>query len=182
VEAEQAILAELRNMDSHEALTPVHSHDIGADEKHRIVPSHMFLKHKFDVDSGAYVRTKARLVAQGNRQRPDTYGDTSSKMVNILIVFVLLKVMSALDLDAATFDITGAYLNAPRRHPESLFMRLVPALTSLWLTLHPDHAQYVHRGSLYLRVNKAIYGLRNASFEFHIYLASFLLSSGYVRS
>ena len=62
-------------------------------------------------------------------------------------------------------------------------MRLMPALTSLWLTLHPDHAKYVYRGSLYLRVNKAIYGLHDARFDFYICLvASFLLSSGYVRS
>ena len=52
-------------------------------------------------------------------------------MVNILVVFVLLKIMAALDREAATFDITGAYLNAPRSHPECLFMRLIPSLTTL---------------------------------------------------
>ena len=98
------------------------------------------------------------------------------------MVFVPLKVMPALDLDAVTCDITEDYLNAPRRHPESLFMLLVPALTTLWLTLHPDHRQYVYRGSLYLRVNKAIYGLRDACFDFYICMASFLLSSGFIRS
>eukprot|EP01042_Synura_sphagnicola_P002934 gene2934-3594_t len=169
-------------MDSHNALSPVYASDIGSEKKHRVVPSHMFLKHKFDAESGAYVRTKARFVAQGNHQRPDTYGNTSSKMVNILVVFVLLKIMAALDLEAATFDITGAYLNAPRSHPECLFMRLIPSLTTLWLTLHPEHTQYVHNGALFFKVNKAIYGLKDAGFDFYVYLSSYLLSRGYGRS
>jgi len=46
-------------------------------------------------------------------------------MVNILVVFVLLKFMAAVDLDAATSDITGTYLNAPRSHPECLCICLV---------------------------------------------------------
>ena len=68
-------------MDSHNALSPVYASETGSEKKHRVFPSHMFLKHKFDAESGAYVRTRARLVAQGNHQRPDTYGNMSSKMV-----------------------------------------------------------------------------------------------------
>jgi len=93
-------------MDSHNALSPVYASEIGSEMKHCVVPSHMFLKHMFDAESGAYVRTKALLVAQGNYQRPDTSGNTFSKMVNILVVFIRLKIMAV--LDRAQFDITGA--------------------------------------------------------------------------
>ena len=58
-------------MDSHNALSPVYASEIGSEMKHCVVPSHMFLKHMFDAESGAYVRTKALLVAQGNHQRFD---------------------------------------------------------------------------------------------------------------
>ena len=61
--SEQAILAELRNMDSHNALSPVYASEIGSEKKHRVVPAHMFLKHKFDAESGASVRTKVIFPA-----------------------------------------------------------------------------------------------------------------------
>ena len=77
------------------------------------------------------MRTKARLVTQGDHQHPETFGNTSSKMVYIVVVFVPLKIMAALDLEAATYDITGAYLNRPRCHPVCLFMRIIPSLTTL---------------------------------------------------
>ena len=56
------------------------------------------------------------------------------------------------------------------------------ASLSVWLTLHPEHTQYVHNGALFFKVNKAIYGLKDAGFDFYVYLSSYLLSRGYGRS
>ena len=63
--SEHAILAELRNLNSQNDLSPDCASEIGSEELHRGVPSHIFVKHKFDDESGAYVPTKAPLVAQG---------------------------------------------------------------------------------------------------------------------
>ena len=140
------ILDELKNMDDHGAFTAVSYEDISKKNKASIIPSHMFLKNKYDADTGTYERTKARLVAQGNRQKPNTYGQTASKMINTIIVFVILKMMAALDMEASTFDVPGAYLNSPRQHPEQLFIKLSPTLTTLWLSIHPDHRSLVYKG------------------------------------
>ena len=48
--------------------------------------------------------------------------------------------------------------------------------------LHPEHTQDVHNEALFLKVNKAIYGHKDAGFDFYVYLSSYLLSRGYGRS
>ena len=181
-ESRLAILDELKNMDDHGAFTAVSYEDISKKNKASIIPSHMFLKNKYDADTGTYERTKARLVAQGNRQKPNTYGQTASKMINTIIVFVILKMMAALDMEASTFDVPGAYLNSPRQHPEQLFIKLSPTLTTLWLSIHPEHRSLVYKGCLYCEIKKAIYGLKDAGFDFYMFLSSFLTDSGYTRS
>jgi len=177
-----AIRDELKNMDDHGAFVAVPYEEISTQHKASIIPSHMFLKNKFDADTGSYMRTKARLVAQGNRQKPNTYGETASKMINIIIVFVILKIMAALDLEASTFDVPGAYLNSPRQHSQQLFMKLSPTLTTIWLSLHPEHRSLMYKGCLYFKIQKAIYGLKDAGFDFYVYLSTFLTDSGYTRS
>ena len=48
--------------------------------------------------------------------------------------------------------------------------------------LHPEHTQDVQNDALFLKVNKAIYGHKDAGFDFYVYLSSYLLSRGYGRS
>jgi len=46
--------------------------------------------------------------------------------------------------------------------------------------LHPEHTQDVHNEALFLKVNKAIYGHKDAGFDFYVYLSSYLLSGATV--
>jgi len=39
------------------------------------------------------------------------------------------------------------------------------------LTLRPEHTQYVHNGSPFYKVNKAINGLKGAGLDFYFYLS-----------
>jgi len=176
-----AVQAELQNMADNDVWNVVSYSDIPRTNQSNIVPSHMFIKFKYRPD-GTFQKTKARLVAQGNHQHASTYGKTASKTVNIILVFLLIKLMTAWNLKAKVYDINGAYLNTPRTNPKKLYMMLSPSVATEWVKMHPEHASMLHRGCLYVELKKCIYGLKEAAFEFYLLLSNFLKENGYKQS
>ena len=147
------------------------------------MPSGLYLKYKTDPSSGAYIKSKARLHAGGHRQQTSHYGETASCMINMMVVFMMLKTMSALNWCHAVFDIKGAFLHAPRVHTAVQYMRLSKALTTQWLKRHPEHAHLVHTdGCLYVRLDKALYGLKDSSYAWFVHLDNYLHSLGFTTS
>ena len=104
-------------------------------------------------------------------------------MINMFIVFIMLKVMSACNLCHAVFDIKSAFLYARRVHPTAQYMRLTCALTNQWLRRHPDHASFVHTDNcLYVRLDNALYGLKDSRNDWFVHLDEYLHSIGFVTS
>jgi hypothetical protein len=102
-------------------------------------------------------------------------------MINLFVVFFVLKVATALDWGHAVYDVKGAFLHAPRRHPAAQIMKLTKRLTALWIELHPEDAQYVHTdGCLYVELLKALYGLKDSGAEWYHYLNDFLHLHGFI--
>ncbi len=179
-DADPAVKDELENMHKFRVWEPTYYGSLTAEDKKGCIPSGLYIKYKSDADSGAYTKSKARLHGGGHRQRAEWFGATASFMINLFVVFFVLKVAAALDWNHAVYDVNGAFLHAPRRHPVRQIMRLTPRLTALWVELHPEDAKFVHTdGCLYVIVLKALYGLKDSGAEWFHHLNNFLHSHGY---
>ena len=111
-------------------------------------------------------KEKARLVAQGFNQRPGQYDETYAPVAKMASVRILLAWAAVRDLDIFQFDCKTAFLHAKIRHP--LYVRPFPGYPST-------------TPGLVLRVLVALYGLRQAAYEFYMLILSLLLDLGMVR-
>ena len=111
-------------------------------------------------------KEKARLVAQGYTQRPGQYGETYAPVAKIASVRVLLTWAAVHDLEIFQFDCKTAFLHAKLRH--DLYARPFPGFE----TSSPSKV---------LRILVALYGLRQAAYEFYVLLMSLLLDFGMIR-
>ena len=114
---------------------------------------------------------KARLVADGNTQKfgidYDRIFATVIKSATIRLVLILA---TAHDYNLTQIDIRQAYLQAEL--PEKLYMRVPPGVPAF------DE----NRNPLVCRLNRSLYGLKQAGREWGLLFASFLLSWGFIRS
>lgn len=176
----QAAEAEIHSMENGDVSIMVHYRDIARDKRHLIVPAHMFIKDKHKAD-GSFDKTKARLVANGDRQHPDSVGETFSPTVNQISVFSLLNIAAANGSELSAYDIKSAFLVTPvDRTKKEIYLRIPREVAALWIRLYPERAQYLDsNGCLYVLLNKFIYGLQEASHEFHALLRKKLLTMGF---
>jgi hypothetical protein len=114
---EEVVMASVKNELENLQKFKVFDYVIDDDKKKRIMkeskllPSKIFLKGKYDAN-GKFTKLKARLVAGGHRQQPDSYGRTSSPTVDISHVMLSLSLVKQLKANIATVDITAAFLHA----------------------------------------------------------------------
>lgn len=179
-DANPAVDDELDNMSDNHVWTAADYAKLSQNDINSAVPSGLYIKYKTNPVDGKYNKSKARLHAGGHKQHADHFSDTASFMVNMMIVFITIKLMTALNWAHAVFDIKGAFLHAPRTHAVPQYMKLTPKLTALWIKKHPDDAQFVHNGSLYVLLHKALYGLKDSGRLWYDHLTKFLLSIGFI--
>ena len=115
-DANPAVDDELDNMASNNVWKAVDYHTLSKEDLAAAIPSGLYIKYKTNPIDGNYSKSKARLHAGGHKQRPDRVSDTASFMINIMVVFLIIKLMTALGWLSAVFDIKGAYLHATRTH------------------------------------------------------------------
>ena len=113
-EATASVVAELRNMIDMDALEPIDASKLSREEYSRILPSHLFLKDKYNA-AGAFETLKSRLVGGGNKQDHAEYGSITSPTVRTQSVFLALNEAAYEGRSVSTIDIKGAYLNAKLR-------------------------------------------------------------------
>lgn len=99
-------------------------------------------KHDADGKVSSY---KARLVAQGHRQRPDDYGETTAPVAKIVSIRTLLAFSARYNWELSSFDIKTAFLNAPLK--EKVYLRQIPGFPE------PDP-------NTVLSPKRALYGLK----------------------
>ncbi len=73
--------------------------------------------------------------------------------------------MTVYDLECEAIDISGAFLSTPvLPSDKQQYVKLVPEVAQLWIRLYPEHRKYLHRdGYIYMKLEKYIYGLQQAS-------------------
>lgn len=157
---EAAIEAELQQMIDEGVYEYIKYKNIG--NKMRIIGSMIVLQVKRTPD-GKIDKYKARLVALGNQQSRDQYGNIKSPTARSATVKMLMAIQAKIDGYSCVMDVKGAYLKSvidPDK--ETLYLRL-------------PNGQYV-------KLKKYLYGLKQAGYEWNDLLANTLSSNGYTQS
>ena len=111
-------------------------------------------------------KTKARLVARGDQQRVNIdFGELFAPTVAVSSVRLLTAMACELDLDLCHFDIEQAFVQSDLE--ENVYMRLPQGCGRL--------------SGKVVRLNKSLYGLKQASRQWHAHLTKCLLTLGFVQ-
>ncbi|QRV85528.1 Copia-like polyprotein/retrotransposon [Ceratobasidium sp. AG-Ba] len=156
----EAMIEELKSIEQHQVWTLV-DRPVGKN----IVKCRWVFDYKRDSD-GEIIRHKARLVGKGFSQRPGVdYVEISSPVAAADSLRTLLSIVAALDLELLQIDVKTAFLHA--KLEEEIFMEQPPGFSegamSVW------------------KLNKAIYGLKQAARAFYLCLKAILENIGFHR-
>lgn len=120
-------------------------------------------------DSESKVRFRARLVAKGFSQKQGVdYMETFSPVIRHTILRLLFSLSVQLDLDVTHLDVKTAFLNGNLE--ETIYMQKPECFNS------PDNSKKV------LKLNKAVYALKQASRAWNKKADSCLIENGYKKS
>lgn len=181
-EAEKVIMKELSQMMSKRVWEPIHVSSLSGTDRSRIIRSQMFLKEKF-LPTGEFEKLKARLVAGGDQQDKNLYEDLSSPTVSTSAVLTVLGIAAHEKRSITVVDITGAYLNADIGKEVTVHMRLDQLISSMMIRLSPEYGKYTdHRGSIVVRLEKALYGCVESAALWHEHLSGTLVELGYKKN
>ena len=126
------------------------------------------VKRKSD---GSIEKFKCRLVADGNSQKHGVDFDrVFSTVVKASTIRLVLTIAAAEDLNLTNIDIRQAYLQAELK--ENIYMRPPPGVPKV----DREGREVV------LKLNRSLYGLKQAGREWNAVLSDFLRSYGFVQS
>jgi hypothetical protein len=80
----------------------------------------------------------------------------------------------------STYDIKGAFLNAPFQDGDPvIYIRLKSSIVHVWKLVDDSISEYVNDGSVLMKLTKYLYGLKQSPIKFQQHLTTTLLSIGY---
>jgi hypothetical protein len=135
-------------------------------DKNNIVSSQMIFDIRLTA-SGDIKKFKARLVARGDMQKPSTYSTTFAETAGSKSINLILSIAAILNLEIFSFDVASAFL-----HPlinEEIYLRRPPGMTDF------------HMAPL-VKLNKCIYGLKQAAYEWRKHLHNSLIQLGFIQN
>ena len=162
---------------------PVHTSSLTSAQRSSVIRSSMFLKEKFHAD-GRPDRYKARLVAGGDQQNKELYGELSSPTVSTTNVLTVAAIAAQEGRSVITLDIPGAFFNASMAPTGVLvFVRLDKLLTGMLVKLAPDYAEYVEvAGTVVVQLDMALYGCVEAAGLWYDVLIGVLQNYGFTAN
>ena len=177
--ADKALMEEIKNLIlDHSTLSGVFESDIGADDDE--LGLGIIIEDK--AVNGKSLKDKARIIAGGHRQNKEDFVNLSTQTVNTESVFILLAVAAYEKRALMVIDVKGAYLNADMSTPngKKTFVKVDRALAKLFVQVDPSLAKFVtSKGTLFMRVDKALYGCIQSSALWQEKLTRTLIEMGF---
>jgi hypothetical protein len=180
--AMNAIFAEMGQMLEKQVWSPVDPRSLSPEQMRSVIRSSFFLKEKFDPE-GKFIKLKGRLVAGGDGQDHSIYqeSDISSPTCSLGALMMVAAIAAKERRHVCSIDIGGAYLNADMK--ADVFMRLDPKLASVLKMLDPTCGTFTEpRGSLIVKLKKALYGCIESGKLWFDKLCEILTSMGFVQN
>jgi hypothetical protein len=172
------VTKELTQMHDMNVFRPIEVDSLTYNEKKKALLLLMFLKEKGDSS------VKACMCADGRKQKDGTWSkqETTSPTVATELVFITAVIDVHEVRDVACFDIRGAFLHADSN--EDITMALKGRLAELMVQVAPNlYRKYItvdRKGTaiLYVKMQKALYGLLRSALLFYNKLVADLESDG----
>ena len=162
-----SIKEEIKQMIKYNVWDPVYS------TTEAVIPSKIFTVIKYNPD-GSYSKHKSRLVAGGHREFLPYGVDVSSPTVRTESLMIALNVASIKDMDIATLDIGAAFLEA-KLSRQNVYVSLQQQVVEQLIELDSSYKKYVNeRYQIIVKLKKALYGLKESSYEWYKLLISVL--------
>ena len=188
-------LKELRTLIEKRTIHPVMHEDISIIEMQKRILTRLFTIVKRD----GTVKSRAVSGAKGKPQSSEDVVNRWAPTVKFESVFMGLRVALREQRHISTIDFTAAFLNAKipdQVTPEGIQFRrileITPDMVELILQIKPEWATYVctgrgkqgtaNKGSIFFVIDRALYGLIEASFAWHTELNSTLIEMGFEQS
>jgi hypothetical protein len=119
-------------------------------------------------------------VAGGHRQTDASYTATSSPTMSITSLYILCNLLLEKDMQVATADVVGAYLNAEMT--DEVFMRIDKRLVPYMVESNPEHEKMIRpNGEIFVKL-KALFGCRQSGRLWYNKISKILSSIGFTKS
>jgi hypothetical protein len=161
---------------------PVRLQDIPLEERKFILRNLDGYKEKFGVSDGDWLKSKARVFADGSKQLPEFTAESSSPVARIESVFALAGIAAFKGWAVIRYDVVCGYPNTPRP-PEVRYryLRLNPQVSAIVCKLFPDYSPYMDtKGSLIIDLDFLLYGMKEAGFYFYLLMLEMFQGAGFV--
>jgi hypothetical protein len=179
VHAKMKELLQMRDLD---VMYPVNFPSLRREQRRNIIRSHMIFQPKYDPHTGAFIKLKARFVADGSTQDKTVYdeSDISSPTVTTHAVFINAAIAAKERRIVKVVDLPGAYLHADMSGEEVL-MHIHKEDAQILIMLVPSYEQYRRTdGSMVVRLTKALYGCIESARLWYREISSALKSIGFI--
>jgi hypothetical protein len=174
------VTKELTQMHDMSMFCPIEVEALTYNERKKALSLLMFLKEKRDS------LVKARMCADGQKQKDGTWSkqDTTLPMVAMESVFIIVIVDVHKGRNVACFDRPGAFLHADVKEDITMVLkgRLAELMVQVMPILYRKYITVDREGTaiLYVKMQKALYGLLRSALIFYRKPVANLESDGFV--
>ena len=175
----KAIFSQMLAIEGKGTFTPVLLKNLSTKQLRKVISSSLFLKEKF-TSQGAFDKLKARLVAGGHQQDKSLYDNLAAPTVALQSVFMVAVIAAKEKRHVRTLDIGSAYLNADKAGTEEVIMKLDPLIAAVLVYIKHDYEQFLlDDGAIYVKLNKALYGLVESALLWYEDVSGYLQANGF---
>jgi hypothetical protein len=174
----KAIEMEFQQLVEQNTWTPVDPSTIPKDKLKEIISSHLIVVEKLHPD-GSVDKWKARVTARGD-QEIVLLRCFRSPTADIVILWCVLAVVAGKGMQIQTIDVKGAYLKVALDRDQ--YMVLTGEQCKIYTNLYPETKKFVSNGKLFVKLNKALYGLKESAYLWYEHMKASLLRIGFVQS
>ena len=147
-----------------------------------IIKGKLFVVEKKN-SSHEFTRNKARLVARGDmrKNKPNDVLEVFSPTVSFPTFLTTLNIILNKRYSYMVVDVESAYLNS--KYKDGIYMKLEPRVADIMVEMDESAREYLEEdGSMYVLIEKALYGLQESAKLWYETLQQSLFAMGFSRS